>query len=287
VQIEESTKLDFCDVLIKPKRSKTASRKDVVLTRDFHFYHSPKVWEGVPVMIANMDTTGCFEIAKVAAKNKIITCLHKHYSFEELHSFFLATEETDYIWVSLGMKDDELDKIMKLQNELYGTHCLNLCIDVANGQTDKFVEYCAKVRKLFPESIIMAGNVVDGGCTKELILHGGVDIVKVGIGSGCFVAGTKVKTKDSHINIELLDIGDYVLTHTGEYKKVLNKLERNEYKDLFQINNIQCTENHELYVLHKDLISICNDDNIHSLAQWIRADELTVEYLLIEKIDDK
>jgi len=188
MRIEESLKLDFSDVLIKPNRSKTASRKDVILERNFHFYHSPQVWEGVPLIVSNLDTTGCFEVARVASKYKIVTCLHKHYSVEELSKFFIATniDEHKYYWVSIGMRDGDLEKLIQLQNinMCNGLPPVNICIDVPNGQTDQFVEYCKKVREINPESIILAGNVVTPESTQELILHGGVDIVKVGIGSG-------------------------------------------------------------------------------------------------------
>ena len=182
MKIEEGTKLDFSDVLIKPKRSKTASRKDVRLVRDFKFYHSPRIWEGVPIMLSNVDTLGCFEVAKEAIKHKIITCLHKYYSADELYQFFKNIKEGQYIWPTIGMKDGDLNNLLEFKSQ-WG-HQPNICIDIANGYTDKFVTYCAKVRNEFPDSIIMAGNIVTGDMVNELILHGGVDIVKVGIGSG-------------------------------------------------------------------------------------------------------
>jgi GMP reductase len=185
MHIEQDIKLDFSDVLIKAKRSKNSSRKNVNTTREFKFYHSPKTWVGMPVILSNVDVTGCFGMALTAEKNRVITCLHKHYSENELHDFFSVRpgKSTDYIWLSIGMRCGDLEKIINLRNRLPG-HSFNICIDVANGQTDQFFEYCAKVRCLFPEAIIMAGNVTDAGCVQELIIHGGVDIAKVGIGGG-------------------------------------------------------------------------------------------------------
>ena len=189
MKIEEGTKLDFSDVLIKPKRSETASRKDVRLVRDFKFYHSPRVWEGVPIMLSNMDTLGCISVAQEAMKHKIITCLHKYHSADELYNNFKnCSGETDevinYIWPTVGMKDGDLSNLIEFKH-LYG-YQPNICIDIANGYTEKFVSYCAKIRDAFPASIIMAGNVCTGEMVEELILHGGVDIVKVGIGGGAF-----------------------------------------------------------------------------------------------------
>jgi len=40
-------------------------------------------WHGVPIMAANMDTVGTFELAEVLAKRKCLTAIHKHYNLED------------------------------------------------------------------------------------------------------------------------------------------------------------------------------------------------------------
>ncbi|CAK0754639.1 GMP reductase [Gammaproteobacteria bacterium] len=54
---------------------------------------------------------------------------------------------------------------------------------MANGYTRVLVEFLRKLRQTYPDITIMAGNVVTGEMTEELILDG-ADIVKVGIGPG-------------------------------------------------------------------------------------------------------
>lgn len=53
-RIEDDVKLDFKDVLIRPKRSTLKSRSQVSLERTFTFKHSNYTWTGVPIMAANM-----------------------------------------------------------------------------------------------------------------------------------------------------------------------------------------------------------------------------------------
>jgi GMP reductase len=197
MKISNDVKLDFDDVLIVPNRSKSASRKNVVLSRLFKFYHSNRTWEGLPVMVANMDTTGTFEMANSTSEYQTITCLHKHYWRELLLKFFqesVSTENLKYIWLSVGIKDHDLELLKYLKSNLLKSEMPNLCIDVANGYTDDFVQTCLKIRDIVGySSIIMAGNICTPEMIQELILHGGVDIVKVGIGpgSGCT---TRLKT---------------------------------------------------------------------------------------------
>lgn len=187
-------KLDFDDVLIRPRRSVTASRKDVKIEREFKFYNSTSTWAGFPLMVSNMVCTGTFAMAKELAKFQAITCLHKFYSLESLFGFYrnLCKEESKHCWLSIGTKPDDLDKLKKLVGEISALRyrdfsCPHLCVDVANGYTDDFVKKCAKIREMVgPCPIIMAGNVATPEMVQELIIHGGVDIVKVGIGPGKF-----------------------------------------------------------------------------------------------------
>ena len=182
MKIDNEVKLDFDDVLLVPQRSTLASRKQVELSRSFKFYHSPKQWYGLPLMAANMDTTGTFEMGASLSKYGAVTCLHKHYDADTIIDYFKYYNIEKNVWVSIGMDLDELPKITKVEEKL--KHPPNICIDIANGYTERFTEWCASVRMDFPESIIMAGNVCTPDMVSELILHGGVDIVKIGIGPG-------------------------------------------------------------------------------------------------------
>ena len=182
MKIDNEVKLDFDDVLLVPQRSKAASRKQVDLKRTFKFYHSEKEWHGIPIMAANMDTTGTFAMGTSLSKHEAITCLHKYYYHDEITGYFRHYNVENNVWVSVGMDVEVIDRLIKIES---GTGCSpNICIDIANGYTENFIDWCGMVRDAFPDSIIMAGNVCTPEMVSELILHGGVDIVKVGIGPG-------------------------------------------------------------------------------------------------------
>jgi GMP reductase len=181
-KIINETKLDFDDVLIVPQRSTLTSRSEINLERTFYFYHSPRKWSGVPIICANMSFCS-FNMAKALAANKMIACLHKYHSIDELSNYFRENPQNiDYTFVSIGYKKSDLNHLLELKNKINTQP--NICIDVPNGHMDAFVKYCKKVREHFPESIIIAGNVTNTSSTQELIIYGGVDIVKCGIGGG-------------------------------------------------------------------------------------------------------
>lgn len=185
-------KLGFKDVMFRPKRSTLKSRSEVSLEQNFKFLHSTGVWTGIPIMGANMDTVGTFEMAQVLAKEKLFTAIHKHYTLEEWNNFLknATSDFYDYIAVSTGTGKEDFEKISKIisANPLLKF----ICIDVANGYSEHFVQFLKKTRKQYPDKIIIAGNVVTGEMTEELLLAG-ADIVKVGIGPGS-VCTTRVKT---------------------------------------------------------------------------------------------
>jgi GMP reductase len=188
VRIEDEIKLTFDDVLIRPKRSTLVSRSEVDLTRDFKFKYTSKTWSGVPIISANMDTTGTFETAKSLEKYGILTAIHKFYSLKDWEDN-LKNLNPKYVIVTVGSSDEEFNKaknIFKLNNELDF-----LCLDVANGYREDFLQAVAKFREAFPEKIIMAGNVATREMTEAIILAG-ADIVKVGIGPGSVCTTRKV-----------------------------------------------------------------------------------------------
>lgn len=181
-KILNETKLDFDDVLIVPQRSTLTSRSEIHLDRHFSFYHSPRTWAGVPILCANMSFCS-FGMAIELAKHKMIACLHKYHSVDQLTAYFKKhPENIDYTFISIGYKKSDLNHLLEFKNQL-GIQP-NICIDVPNGHMDAFVKYCRKVRDHFPDSIIIAGNVTNTSSTQELIIYGGVDIVKTGIGGG-------------------------------------------------------------------------------------------------------
>lgn len=183
MRIEEEIKLDYSDVLLRPKRSTLTSRKEVILDREFRFFHSPKVWSGVPIMTANMATCGTFEMAQVLVEYKMITTFHKYYKIEEYEQFFQTFNNPDYIVYTLGIRDEDITQLKAMIAKDLMKHFSFVCIDVPNGYLERFLDAIKEVRALLPEHIIIAGNVVTNEMTEQIILSG-ADIVKVGIGPG-------------------------------------------------------------------------------------------------------
>ena len=188
MRIEDEIKLTFDDVLIRPKRSTLVSRSEVDLTRPFKFKHTNKTWSGVPIFSANMDTTGTFNTAKALEKFGIITAIHKFYSIEDWKSN-LEHLDPKYLTVTVGTSDEEFQKAKEI-------YAINddidfLCLDVANGYREDFLQAIYKFRNEFPEKIIIAGNIATREMTEAIILAG-ADIVKVGIGPGSVCTTRKV-----------------------------------------------------------------------------------------------
>ena len=188
MRIEDEIKLTFDDVLIRPKRSTLVSRSEVDLTRDFKFKNTSKTWSGVPIISANMDTTGTFETAKSLEKYGILTAIHKFYSLNDWEAN-LKNLNPKYVIVTVGSSNEEFNKAKNIFN--LNSDLDFLCLDVANGYREDFLQAVAKFREAFPDKIIMAGNVATREMTEAIILAG-ADIVKVGIGPGSVCTTRKV-----------------------------------------------------------------------------------------------
>lgn len=195
--------LDFDDVLISPNRSFQISRRDVEIERDFQFYHSERQWKGCPVVVSPMPYLANLNLARETAEQKMMTCLHKFISNDELIDFFhddwheyVTFEDVfNHYWITIGITDQDLGKLSDLVDRFkdYGLPFPNVCVDAANGFSDFFVTQCAKVRSIVGyEPIIMAGNVCTGEMVTELIMYGLVDVVKVGIGPSKLCATRRV-----------------------------------------------------------------------------------------------
>lgn len=193
MRIDVELKLGFKDVLIRPKRSTLKSRSDVSLLREYTFKHSQQVWQGVPIFAANMDTIGTFSMTKALWPQQLLTAIHKHYSLKEWKDFFASIDDEsvyDYLSVSCGSSDQDFLKVKDIMKACPKVKFI--CLDVANGYSQHFIDMVKKTRDKYPDKIIIAGNVVTGEMVEELILSG-ADIVKVGIGPGS-VCTTRVKT---------------------------------------------------------------------------------------------
>lgn len=192
MRIEWNYKFGFKDVLIRPKRSILKSRSQVSLEHNFKFKHSKVCWSGISIIASNMDTVGSFKMAKSLSSFNIITAIHKHYSLDDWKLFIsdVSNNVLNNIMISCGTSKDDFVKIKKIL--ILAPQINFICIDVANGYSEHFVNFLKMVRDFYPEKIICAGNVVTGEMVEELIISG-ADIVKVGIGSGS-VCTTRIKT---------------------------------------------------------------------------------------------
>ena len=189
MHIEQELKLDFKDVLIRPKRSILKSRSEVDLVRKYTFHHAKSSWEGIPIIAANMDHTGTLAVAEVLSQEKLMTALSKFTTPESLAKSIVDHKAMkSFTFVSSGTSKDDFKQ---LGNLLDKNPISFICLDVANGYSEHFVDFIKRVREKWPKKVIMAGNVVTGEMTEELILSG-ADIVKVGIGPGS-VCTTRLK----------------------------------------------------------------------------------------------
>ncbi|CAB4067564.1 E1.7.1.7 [Lepeophtheirus salmonis] len=190
-RIDSEVALDFKDVLFVPKRNTLKSRADVDLNRTITFRNSGRTYEGVPIIASNMDTVGTFEMAAALAKKGCFTCLHKYCSLEEWQQFAKDfPDAVKYAAVSSGTAERDFERLCEVLNNI--SELSFICLDVANGYSEHFVDYVERVRKAYPTHTIMAGNVVTGEMVEALILKG-ADIIKVGIGPGS-VCTTRKKT---------------------------------------------------------------------------------------------
>ena len=176
-KIEYGMKLDFSNVLIRPKRSTINSRSQVDLIRSFKFKYSPLEWNGIPIISANMDTTGTFDMYQCLSQHKIVTALHKFYTIQDYRYFKEHYDiHPDLFMVSTGIGEGSIGGLRLVFSVI---DCNWICIDIANGYISKLVEFCKQVRQAFPEKRIVAGNVVTREMVEELILEGLVDVVKI------------------------------------------------------------------------------------------------------------
>jgi len=190
MRIEEDIKLDYGDVLFRPKRSTLSSRKDVELKRTYKFKYSKHQWSGTPIIAANMDGVGELNVAKSLSKFEIMTCLTKQHDLKIIKRNAIIKDIFPHISLSTGTSDKDYKRLNEILKEF--SFFEFICIDIANGYSDHFSKFVRSVREKYPTKTIIAGNVVTADMTQELVMSG-ADIVKVGIGPGS-VCTTRIQT---------------------------------------------------------------------------------------------
>ena len=280
MRIIEEEQLGFEDVLIRPARSDINSRSEVDVFRIFS-KEGRHEFSCIPVCCANMGSIAVPEMAKIFVKKGLLCAMEKHISYVELRKMYSDLVEMEMedkvfpgtyrnrIALSIGTKEEftTLDGI----DVEFGLSIIN--IDVANGYMTSLQDRVREVRKKFPHAWIIAGTVVTGDIVTDL-LNCGADIIRCGIGGGCFTGGMKVQTDRGLIEIRNVDIGDHVLTHTGKYEKVVNKFCYNSHKLVININGIKCTPNHKFLVVNNKDIPKITEQNYMNYCFWVEASEL-------------
>jgi GMP reductase len=283
MRVEDEIKLDFKDVLIRPKRSTLSSRKEVDLNRTYKFKHSGYEWSGVPIMAANMDGVGTMSMAEALHEHKMFTCLVKSYHENDFGDM-IGNIGTNSFAVSTGTSEEDF---LKLRRILYAYPEINfICIDVANGYQERFADYVSKVRETFPKHVIIAGNVVTADMTQELILRG-ADIIKVGIGPGCFTPDTLVLTNEGWKAISTIEEGKLVLTHNNTWEPVTHLWKFDHHKQLAAVSledgsEYKMTPDHKVFAIHQSKSDQCKcDKDIQRLGEWIPAKDLNSNWLVV------
>ncbi len=185
MRIEQDIKLDYKDVLFKPKRSKLESRRDVDLARTFKFHYGNE-WTGVPVMASNMDGVGTFAMAKVLQEHKMITVMRKHYTVDDWTKnakgvkmkYLSVCTGTGVIWDPDAPDYATMKAVLAMYPDIKF-----ITVDVANAYHENYADFISRLRDAYPDKTLIAGNVISAEMTEELIIKG-ADIVKCGIGPG-------------------------------------------------------------------------------------------------------
>ena len=253
-------KFDFNDILIKPAiTSNILSRKNL----------NPLYNGFLPLITAPMDTVINSDNEKEFRRLGINICMPRN-----------ETTINGFISYSIGQIFSKY-----LSNELSPNGFY--LIDVANGHMENILEITKIIKKTNPKLTLMVGNVANPE-TYRVLSEAGADYIRIGIGNGggCFLENSIISTKFGDKLIQDIIIGDSVLTHTGEYKEVISTIAYPSREELIKINNSISTKSHEYYVLNKKYIDLVDDEIIHHYAEWVKAENLTNEYFLLEYEDN-
>ena len=267
----------FDDILIQPQYSDIHSRKSIDLSSKLR---SAKF--DLPIISSPMDTVTESEMSIAMYKEGGLGIVHRYNSIEEQCNIIskikekFPTVDMSKIAAAVGVSDD----FQKRVKALYDTGVTTICIDVANGHNDnvkKAIEFC---KSNFPELTIIAGNVAtyEGA---RFLAESGADAIRVGIGSGCFVAGTKVLTENGQKNIEEVKRGEMVFTHTGKLQKVVETMQFFVKDEIYNINGIYCTKNHEFFTLKKEEVDSHQEPK--TFGKWVSAEDLEIGVHYLQK----
>jgi IMP dehydrogenase/GMP reductase len=297
----KKTALTYDDIQLVPAYSSIKSRQNIKL----HTLLSRRYGLLNPIVASPMDTVCGFEMAYKMAEMGGVGCIHRFMSIDTqthivrrlYHGIygegFAGTIAESWgvmyddwhaeigqvpIMAAIGVQDEDRARALSLVEA--GANVL--LIDVAHGHHQNVLDMIHWCKETLPDHIdIIAGNIATAEAAERLI-DAGADGLRVGIGGGCFTPNMEVRTSDGLKKIKDVEIGDEVYTHTGELKPVINKFEYGDFNEVYDIDGIEATANHKFYVVHQSKTDLVTDDNIHDYAEWVKAEDLTDEYFLIE-----
>ena len=270
--------ITFGDVLLEPQYSDITSRKEVSLKTPLDSERSLDI----PLIASPMDTVSGWQMADQMASLGGAAVIHRYNSIEEQVKEIekiMDVSESYIIGAAVGVSEDFIERAY----ECYEAGADIICIDVAHGDHILVEKAINQLRNaLRTDAHIMAGNVatLDGF---NRLADWGADSIRVGVGGGCFTPGTLVRTENGDKPIEQVRLGEMVFTHTGELHKVVDTMIFQRDEEIYIINGVESTSNHEYYVVKKEDAGLVNENNIQDHAFWIEAEHLDKEkHLLIE-----
>jgi hypothetical protein len=269
-------KFDFNDINLAPRKGVVNSRSECDTSIKFG-----KMTFNLPIVPANMEAIINEDIAIKLAESGCFYIMHR---FDiDIIDFIRKMKNLNYFTsISIGVNEDSY----KLINELVDLDLVPdyITIDVAHGHCIKMEKMIKFLKGKVPQSFIIAGNLSTIEAVEDM-QNWGADALKIGIGPGCFVPTSTIKTDKGLKSISDILIGDFVLTHENRFKKVLEKHSYIGEQDLIKINDLPpCTEKHEFYVILKSDKDIVSEENIKEYAFWVEANKLDKNLHLLIKV---
>ena len=270
--------ITFGDVLLEPQYSDIVSRKQISLATPLDYELNLEI----PIIASPMDTVSEWEMAAAMSKLGGMAVIHRYNTIAEQAAEVedaLDVPNCSVVGAAVGVSGDFIERAV----ECYAAGAKVICIDVAHGDHSLVSEAIDSLRRELGMNVhIMAGNVATLEGFNRLA-DWGADSIRVGIGGGCFTPGTLVRTENGDKPIEQVRLGEMVFTHTGELHKVVDTMTFQRDEEIYIINGVESTSNHEYYVVKKEDAGLVNEDNIQDHAFWIEAEHLDKEkHLLIE-----
>lgn len=176
---------DYEDIQLIPNKCIVNSRSECDTSVEFGGYTFK-----LPVVPANMQTIIDEPLAHYLAENNYFYVMHR---FEEdKRKDFIDYMHNDGLIasISVGIKESEFDFVTQLRDENKIPEFIT--IDIAHGHSDPVIRMIKHIKKVLPETFVIAGNVGTPEAVRELE-NAGADATKVGIGPGK-VCITKLKT---------------------------------------------------------------------------------------------